>query len=65
MTIDTKIRHITKPGANLFLELGFDPADAARFHTESQQRINDTEAIEDYSLFIEKHGCFGDTLRCF
>ena len=47
MTIDTKIRHITKSGANLFLELGFDPADAARFHTESQQRINDTKAIKE------------------
>jgi len=23
MKIDTKIRHVTKPGANLFLELGF------------------------------------------
>ena len=26
---DTKIRHVTKPGANLFLELGFAPADAS------------------------------------
>ena len=23
MKIDTEIRHVTKPGANLFLELGF------------------------------------------
>ena len=23
------------------------------------------EAIEEYSRFVEKHGCFGDTLRCF
>ncbi len=27
MKIDTEIRHVTKPGANLFLELGF-PAEA-------------------------------------
>lgn len=23
------------------------------------------EAIEEYSVFVEKHGCFGDKLRCF
>lgn len=23
------------------------------------------EAIEEYSAFVEKHGCFGDKLRCF
>lgn len=40
MNIDTEIRHITKPGANLFLELGFDTAEATRFQAESQQRIN-------------------------
>ena len=28
MTIDTEIRHVTKPGTNLFLELGFDPGEA-------------------------------------
>ena len=27
MKIDTEIRHVTKSGANLFLELGFAPAD--------------------------------------
>jgi len=26
---------------------------------------NSHEAIEEYSQFIEKHGCFGDALRCF
>jgi len=40
MAIDTEIRHITKPGANVFLELGFDAAEAARFQAESQQRIS-------------------------
>ena len=30
MTIDTKIRHVTKPGANLFLELGFPAEEAAQ-----------------------------------
>ena len=28
MKIDTEIRHVTKPGANLFLELGFTPDEA-------------------------------------
>jgi hypothetical protein len=30
MKIDTEIRHVTKPGANLFLELGFTPKEARR-----------------------------------
>jgi antitoxin CcdA len=24
-----------------------------------------SEAVEEYALFVEKHGCFGDTLRSF
>ncbi len=46
MTIDTKIRHVTKPGANLFRELGFSPAEADRLRRESQQQINDTKALK-------------------
>ncbi len=30
MKIDTEIRHLTKPGANLFLELGFSADEAQR-----------------------------------
>jgi predicted XRE-type DNA-binding protein len=30
MKIDTEIRHVTKAGANIFLELGFPPAEAKR-----------------------------------
>ena len=26
---------------------------------------NSHEAIEEYRQFIEKNGCFGDSLRCF
>ncbi len=37
MNIDTEIRHITPSGANLFLELGFDPEDASRFHAEAKR----------------------------
>lgn len=28
-------------------------------------RENSREAIEEYAHFLEKHGCFGDSLRCF
>jgi antitoxin CcdA len=28
-------------------------------------RENSREAIEEYANFVEKHGCFGDALRCF
>ncbi len=39
MTIDTKIRHVTKPGANVFLELGFSADEAKRLHAASQKQI--------------------------
>ena len=42
MKIDTEIRHVTKPGANLFLELGFPPEEARRLHAASRKQINDT-----------------------
>ena len=42
MTIETEIRHVTKPGANLFLELGFSAAEAKRLQTASRQQIIDT-----------------------
>lgn len=33
---------------------------------KKQQWLDESrEAIEEYSQFVEKHGCFGDTLRCF
>jgi hypothetical protein len=46
MTIDTRIRHVTKPGTNLFRELGLSPAEADRLRSESQQQINDTKALK-------------------
>ena len=45
--IDTKIRHVTKPGANLFAELGFAPEEAARYQAESQRQINDTRVLKE------------------
>ena len=44
MKIDTEIRHVTKPGANLFLELGFSPAEAKRLHAASRKRIIEESA---------------------
>jgi predicted XRE-type DNA-binding protein len=52
MTIDTKVRHVTKPGANLFRELGFGPEEARRLQAESQQQINDTKALKE-QLMVE------------
>ena len=52
MTIDTKVRHVTKPGANLFRELGFSPDEAQRFQAESQRQINDTKVLKE-QLMLE------------
>ena len=60
MTIDTKIRHLTKPGANLFLELGFAPAEARRLQAASRKQINDTQLLKQQlmdalSAWIAEH----------
>lgn len=47
MNIDTEIRHVTKEGVNLFLELGFDTIEAESFYIESQQQINNTKALKE------------------
>jgi predicted XRE-type DNA-binding protein len=47
MKIDTEIRHVTKPGANLFLELGFPTEEALRLQTAAQQQINDTRLLKE------------------
>ena len=66
MTVDTEIRHVTKPGANLFLELGFAPDEARRLHAASRKHIashkdiNDTrllkrQLMEELSVWIAEH----------
>ena len=60
MKIDTEIRHATKPGANLFLELGFTPDEAKRLQAASRKQIDATqllkrELMEELSVWIEKH----------
>ncbi|ARP81511.1 XRE family transcriptional regulator [Bordetella genomosp. 8] len=47
MKIDTEIRHVTKPGANLFLELGFSAEEAARLQAASRKQINDTRLLKE------------------
>ena len=46
MSIDTEIRHVTKVGANLFLELGFSAAEAKRLGAASRKQINDTRLLK-------------------
>ena len=42
MKTDTAIRHVTPPGANLFLELRFAPAEARRLQAASHKQIDGT-----------------------
>jgi predicted XRE-type DNA-binding protein len=60
MKVDTEIRHVTKPGANLFLELGFPADEAERLKTASRKQISDTrllkrQLMEELSVWIAKH----------
>jgi predicted XRE-type DNA-binding protein len=47
VTIDTKIRHVSKPGTNLFRELGFPAAEAARLQKASRQQIKDSIKLKE------------------
>ena len=60
MNTDVKIRHVTKPGANLFAELGFEPAEAAQFQAELRQQIDQTQALKR-QLMDELVSWIGDT----
>lgn len=60
MKIDTEVRRVTKPGSNLFLELGFPPAEAKRLHALSRKHINDTrrlkrQLMDELSTWIAEH----------
>ena len=52
MTIDTKVRHVTRPGANIFLELGFSREESKRLYAASQKQINDTRVLKE-QLMLE------------
>lgn len=60
MNIDTEIRHVTKPGTNLFLELGFPEVEAKRLYQASQQQINDAKLLKEQLMdelvgWMEQH----------
>lgn len=60
MKIDTEVRHVTRPTANLFLELGFPPEEARRLHAASRKQINDTRLLKEQLMnalaeWIEQH----------
>jgi predicted XRE-type DNA-binding protein len=60
MKIDTEVRHVTKPRANLFLELGFSPEEAKRLQVASRKQINDTRLLKEQLMnelahWIEEH----------
>ncbi|HUG58638.1 MAG TPA: XRE family transcriptional regulator [Candidimonas sp.] len=52
MSIDTKSRHITPVGGNVFADLGFEQEEAVALKTESQRIISEKLAIKD-SLMTE------------
>jgi hypothetical protein len=45
--IDTEIRHITKAGTNIFLDLGFDAEEAEQLYAESRRQINETLTLKE------------------
>ncbi len=60
MSIDTEIRHVTRSGANLFLELGFPQAEAERLHAASRRQIDETRQLKEQLMgelaeWIEEH----------
>lgn len=60
MKIDTDVRRVTKPGANLFLELGFAPGEARKLDAASRKHINDTrllkrQLMEELAVWIAAH----------
>jgi len=47
MNIDTASRHITPADGNVFVDLGFEPEEAATLKAESQRRISEKLAIKE------------------
>lgn len=61
MKIDTGVRHVTAPDANLFLDLGFSPREARRLHSASRRQIEDArrlkeQLMDELSAWIADHG---------
>ena len=47
MKTDTEIRHVTKRGANLFLELALSLDEAMRLHAASKKQIADSKRLTE------------------
>lgn len=47
MKIDTEIRHVTVSGANLFLDLGFEPQEAERLQAISCKQIDAARGLKE------------------
>jgi len=47
MSIDTKSRHVTPVGGNIFADLGFEPEEATRLLAETDQAISEKLAIKE------------------
>lgn len=45
--IETSIRHVTKPGTNLFAELGFPPDEARHYQAKSLALIGQTLELKE------------------
>lgn len=61
MAMDTEIRHVTPAGANLFLDLGFSPAEARKLKAASRKQINDIRVLKQQLMgelagWIAEHG---------
>jgi len=59
--MDTEIRHVTPAGANLFLDLGFSPAEARKLKAASRKQINDIRVLKQQLMgelagWIAEHG---------
>lgn len=53
--IDTEIRHVTKPGANLFSEIGFKPDEAKRLQKASRDPIDVTRLLKHPLMWSAEH----------
>lgn len=58
--IDTRIRHITPAGTNIFLDLGFSSEEAEQLYADSINEIANAKAIkeqlmEEIAQWIEAH----------
>lgn len=58
--IDTRIRHITPAGTNIFLDLGFSSEEAEQLYADSRNEIANAKAIkeqlmEEIAQWIEAH----------